>query len=94
MKDKRIAYGAGCTWWDSIQKVSVQAAGLPCCPECRGLLFEMESIDAWFGQVDRHEIEAPEPGYRGLVEWLRGRCFPSYTIARAAYDQAQQGAPA
>ena len=46
--DTRIAYGVGCTWWDSIHKVATKSGGLPCCPSCGGLLFEVPSDVEWW----------------------------------------------
>ena len=86
MTDKRIAYGATCTWWDSIMKVG-NNDGLPCCPHCRKILYEMPSIEEWWNGVDRYEVGKPRPGYRKFVEWLRGKCFPNYDAAEKAYDQ-------
>lgn len=61
-----------------------EAAGLPCCPHCRGMLFEMENEAAWFASVDKYESEG-HPGYRRFAEWMRGKCFPSIEAAQAAY---------
>lgn len=88
-KDTRIPYGSNCTWWDSIDKVGTLAMDgghrLPCCPHCRGVLFEVESEDAWFAGVDRYEA-AGHPGYRAMVEWARGKCFPNLAAVQAAYE--------
>ena len=43
MKDQRVVYGANCTWWDTIDKISKTASGLPCCPRCGSVLFEIEN---------------------------------------------------
>lgn len=83
MTDTRIAYGARCVWWGSIQKVG-NRKGLPCCPECGGVLYEMPNEAAWFEGVDRHDER--QPGYRKFIEWLRGKCYPSYGHAKAAYE--------
>ena len=85
MSDQRIVYGARCSWWDSIDKVATTAGGLPCCPFCGGVLFEVVDEATWWGDVDRHEAGG-RPGYRGFVEWLRGKCRPSVADARAEYD--------
>lgn len=74
MTDTRVTYGARCTWWDSIDKVAKTPSGLPCCPHCGGVLFEVPSETEWWEQVDRCALI--EPGYREFIEWLRDRCFP------------------
>lgn len=87
--DNRIAYGARCTWWDGIRKVGKSPPGpsghsLPCCPHCRGMLFEMENEGKWFEGVDKHNTAVP--GYRAMVEWARGKCFKNYAELQRAYD--------
>lgn len=85
--DGRIAYGANCRWWGSIGEVgtSSRGSGLPCCPRCGGMLFEMESEGEWWSGVDAYEAGG-HPGYRAFIEWLRGRCYPTFDAAKAAYD--------
>lgn len=81
--DSRIPYGFVCTWWDSIDKVGRNGI-LPCCPHCQGMLFEMESEKAWFDGVDAYEASG-NPGYRAMIEWGRGKCFPNYDALKSAY---------
>lgn len=64
-----------------------ESAGLPRCPHCRGVLFEMRNEAEWFASVDRYEADG-HPGYRKFSEWMRGKCFPSLDAARVAYDAA------
>lgn len=80
--DTRIVYGARCTWWDSIDKVMVMA-GLPRCPHCMGVLYEMENIAQWNAGSQRYG--ANFPGYVQLIEWCRGKCFPDLDAAVEAY---------
>lgn len=83
MTEKRsIVNGARCTWWDSIDKASFLPGGLPCCPKCRGVLFETPSIEVWQKNVDDYNEHSP--GYRGLIAWLRGKCFPTMGDAQQA----------
>lgn len=99
-KDTRIVYGVGCTWWDDIYKIGKTppftvpgdgrdipvrvSPGLPCCPHCKGLLMEFPNLEAWMKNVDKFEADG-HPGYRGLLEWQRGKCFKTMPLARAAY---------
>lgn len=94
MKDERIAYGAICTWWDSIDKVGSKGPSsfggkIPCCPFCKQVLFEMPNEADWYAAVDSHD--AKEPGYRKFMEWQRGKCHRNYEAARKAYSVAMQG---
>jgi hypothetical protein len=52
MEDTRIAYGALCVWWSGIEDVGVQPSGVPCCPHCQGVLFQMDSPAEWWKGVD------------------------------------------
>ena len=89
-KDARIAYGAGCTWWGPISAVgfrplrSGEPDGLPCCPHCGGMLFEVASEEKWWNGVDKYNEDYP--GYRRLVTWAKGKCFRSWREAKEAYE--------
>lgn len=88
--DTRIAYGARCTWWDSIRKVGKTSPGqsgmsIPCCPHCRGVLFEVDNEGKWFASVDKYEADG-HPGYRAMMEWARGKCFKDMVTLKRAYD--------
>lgn len=87
MADPRIVYGVRCAWWDSIDKAGTNSSGLPCCPHCSRVLFEMPTEADWWAGVDRYTA-ANEPDYRRFIEWLRGKCFPNHTAARAAFGEA------
>lgn len=81
----RIVYGARCTWWDSITKAGqLPDSGLPCCPHCRGVLFEVPNDVAWWASVAEHDQD--NPGYRQLIEWSRGKCFTDWRLCTAAYQ--------
>lgn len=94
--DTRIVYGATCTWWDSILKVGSRSmnvyldsraavgVSIPCCPLCGGMLFEMPNEDAFLKGAIEHEAKG-HPGYVQFVRWARGKCYPSYEAAEAAY---------
>ena len=86
--DPRIVYGARCTWWDSIDKVghipTGASRGLPCCPNCRSVLFECPNEGEWFTGIDRYEADG-HPGYRNRMTWARGRCFPDMKTLDAIY---------
>ena len=81
--DERVVYGVHCVWWDSIHQ-TVNREGLPSCPYCGSVLFEMASEKIWFKKVDRYEKDG-HPGYRKFVEWLRGKCFKTYDVAWKVY---------
>lgn len=83
-EDPRIVTGALCTFWGSIDTVKVNADGLPVCPHCGGVLYEYPDEATWFKGVDSYEAGG-HPGYRALIEWARGKCFPGMREAIAAY---------
>lgn len=86
MKDNRFVYGARCAWFGSISEVA-HNNGLPCCPHCSSVLFEVASEEVWWDGVDRYEA-AGHPGYRSMVEWMRGKHFLTADEAKAAYEKA------
>lgn len=90
MSDKRIVFGAGCMWWDSIDEVATRPDGahLPCCPHCGGVLFEVENEEIWFRNVDTHE-RRHNPGYRAMIEWARGKCFKTFDAMEMAYKNQE-----
>lgn len=83
----RIVYGANCVWWETIDKVATLPGGLPCCPHCRSVLFEIGEHE-WAANV--REQDKKQPGYRDLVMWMRGKCFRTFEQAEAAY-KTQKG---
>lgn len=87
--DERVVYGARCVWWDGIEKVgkitASNGASLPCCPHCRGMLFEIPTPTEWWASVEKHQKNG-HPGYREFVEWLKGKCFPTIDAAKATYE--------
>ena len=85
LPDTRVVYGSRCSWWDSIDKASATGSGLPVCPFCKCPLFEMESEEEWWKNVDSHEKKS-HPGYRGMIEWGRGKCFPGYKTLQREYE--------
>ena len=85
VSDPRIVYGAGCCWWDSIDKVG-HVGSLPVCPHCSSVLYETPSLEVWNDGVLRHAAKTADPAYVRFVAWLRGKCFRKYTEARAAFE--------
>lgn len=87
--DARIVYGMRCVWWDGIEKVAkttpLDGHSLPCCPHCGGVLMQMDGPAQWWAQVEQHEA-AGHPGYRAFIEWMKGKCFPTMSAAKAAYE--------
>lgn len=69
--EKMIAYGAVCSWWDSKDKVGQLPSGLPCCPHCGLVLYEMEET-RWWASVDAYSKKMK--GYREAVEQGQGKC--------------------
>lgn len=84
-----IVYGAAnCTWYDNIERVGqLRITGdhlLPCCPMCQSPLLQV-SEEEWNKQVQDHADRTADPEYKDFVEWMRGRCFTKYVVARSVY---------
>jgi len=83
--DQRIVYGTTCTWWDGIGKAGKHPkSGLPCCPYCRGMLYEAPSMEEFMVGVEEHEQE--DPGYTQMLRWMQGKCFPSFYLAKRVWE--------
>jgi len=65
-------------------KVNIDIQKLPCCPYCKGVLFQMDEEDWWRG-VDNHENKG-HLGYRDFITWLQGKCFPDQQVAEKVYQ--------
>lgn len=48
------------------------------------MLFEMDNEGQWFSGADRYEASG-HPGYRKMLEWSRGKCFPNLGALETAY---------
>lgn len=87
--DGRYVYGAGCTWNDNISKVATRQ-GIPCCPHCGSVLFEMDSEEKWWTGAQRYE-DAGHPGYVAMMRWAKGKCFRGMPALIAAYEARSDG---
>ena len=87
-EDTRIVYGANCVWWGRIQEVSRTKSGLPCCPHCGSVLFEVPSEREWWANVDAHESKG-NLGYRSFVEWLHNHHYLDMFEAKTDYERGK-----
>jgi hypothetical protein len=87
--DNRVVYGISCVWWDGIEKVGKTplrgGVSLPCCPQCGGVLMQVDGPKQWWDAVEKHEASG-HPGYRAFIEWLKGKCFPTMQAAQEIYE--------
>lgn len=74
-------------------RLSASDYGLPCCPHCGGMLFEMQSAKQWWKGVDdfaagRYENGKPHPYYADMWRWQRTQktCFAKIEALRDAYE--------
>jgi uncharacterized protein YbaR (Trm112 family) len=78
-----------CAWWGPIQDVGVLTdygdLHLPCCPKCRGTLYEVESEAQWLSLSQEYE-DRGHPGWLAFIQWLKGKCYPTYDHAWAVYQ--------
>lgn len=74
--DNRHVYGSGCSWNGPIAKIGTNG-GLPACPHCRGMLFEMPER-VWMGAMLKYVEDQNDPDYPKFIAWLstRGTCSP------------------
>lgn len=92
MKDDRIVYGALCSYVGDIKTVSKGDHGLPGCPHCKGVLFEMTTKQHW-NAIDEFEAGSRDgvrhPGYRKMMEWAMNRtpCFAGFNQMAEAYTK-------
>lgn len=83
--DRRIVSGARCVWWGHISEVGALASGLPCCPTCRSVLLETESLAKWWEDIEAFEANG-NPGYRALIKWTMGKHYPTWEHAKFAKE--------
>jgi hypothetical protein len=57
------------------------------------MLFEVDSPAVWWRSVDDYAKKSDDPGYRGFIEWLRGKHFKKFDEARAAYNAGADKRP-
>ena len=95
--DSRYVYAVGCTWHDSIHKVGntgpsnmiindreIKSVGLPCCPFCGSMLFEVPNKKDFFLGAEEHDKKYP--GYLKYVMWTQGKCFSNTSEAISAFN--------
>ena len=86
MSDNRIVYSAGCTWWDSIDKIGRHRNGLPTCPHCGSVLFEVPNEETWFENIGKYEEISDDKEYSSKLKWARGKCFKNMSLLDEAYQ--------
>ncbi len=84
-----IVYGVRCTWWGNIEEAGKLSNGIPCCPQCGSVLFQIDKKE-WHDGISK--VEKEKPGYKDFVQWLHDckMCFPSYDNAKKAYELRKQ----
>lgn len=82
--DNRHVYSAGCSWSGPISATARNAGGLPCCPHCGSVLFEINE-EAWKTDIAEHEKK--HPGLQDFLTWSEAqpRCWKSLDAAAADY---------
>ncbi|WP_161884478.1 hypothetical protein [Deinococcus alpinitundrae] len=73
LRDTRIVYGAGCTYWGGIYSIGRGPVGLPGCPYCGGLLYEVQTEEEYLDCIDVNSAAAGDFGYSGFIRWNKGR---------------------
>ena len=74
INDTRYVYGATCTWHGPISEASSGdpdlPSGLPCCPNCGGVLFELPSRAKWDEDVDKYIKDAIHEDLCLYYDWM------------------------
>lgn len=88
VRDKRIVFGAFCTFWGTIYEArsAMSSIGVPSCPHCGGVLYEDKDIEAWNARLDATEVNYPD--YVAAMNWQRESkigCSKSFTALRSMY---------
>jgi hypothetical protein len=85
-----MVYSAHCTWCAPISKASKLESGIPCCPHCKSVLFQMERAD-WDKGVVGFIASNGDHAYPSYLEWVAttDRCYRTYKEARAAFNAGQ-----
>lgn len=89
-QDTRYVYSAKCSWNGPIQNIGIKN-GLPCCPHCGSMLFELPDRTTWDLSVAAYN--ARYPGYTEYIEWLasNGNCWsPPEAIIRYNFTQKKE----
>lgn len=84
-RDKRIAHGIRCTWWDDADKVMTVGGmgGIPLCPVCQKPCGYVENEEKWFKGVEQYA--AARKNFVEFVKWTRGKCFSNFASAVRAF---------
>lgn len=61
---------------------------MPSCPHCGSVLFEVESLEAWYSQCDKY----PEIDYKAALDWVRGKCSRALGWEEELTDIIRSGA--
>lgn len=70
-------------------KIGGKDSGLPCCPYCGSMLFQIEENKWWGGAKSFNETH---PNYLRFIQWSmrQNRCWANNTEAAKAYNTAQE----
>jgi hypothetical protein len=88
--DRRWVYSAGCSWHGPISEAerTKDEIGLPCCPFCGSVLFQIGSEEEWWRGAREHDARG-HSNYVALLTWHlpQKRCWPSLRAAAVAFQQ-------
>jgi hypothetical protein len=81
-------YGVSCSWHGDINEVKLlPPVGIPCCPHCQGVLFQIEE-SKWFEGAIEHEKKG-HTNYVEFLEWItkQTRCWPEFSEAAFVFER-------
>ena len=66
-----IWYSTMCSYWtDDFDKLS-SISGIPCCPHCRCVGFQVE-LGIWYEGIKKYDLK--DPGYQDFMSGLKNVC--------------------
>lgn len=93
---ERIWYGFCTFWTDDWGQLSwtdpkgngAMNGGIPCCPECGSVGYQMTSDEWWEGVQG---MEQDEPGYYKFIKGLRNTCHGSEVSVMNLWEERKRG---
>lgn len=84
-----VFYGLCTFWTDDWASLGRTREGIPCCPYCGAVGFEMDRKE-WLRQIAAHEAKG-NPDYLAMMRWAKDRCFSDFATLTRTYRANRDG---